>query len=81
MVSGLKKNPLRKSTFYDQPPSATHYVAKFVLLVCLFLAFTFVFLPYVNVNLKTPKVAPWHWLGVHGPYFSRRGFLGFTCYP
>ena len=23
-------------TFYGQPPSATHYVVKFVLLVCLF---------------------------------------------
>ena len=79
-------------TFYGQPHSATHYV-KFVLLVCLCLAFTFVFsaetllfayfilvlLPYVNVNLKTPKVALWHWLGVHGPYFFRSGLLGFTC--
>ena len=30
-------------TFYGQPPSATHYVVKFVLLVCLFLAFYFRF--------------------------------------
>ena len=29
-------------TFYGQPPSATHHV-RFVLLVCLFLAFTFFF--------------------------------------
>ena len=77
-------------TFYSQPPSATHYV-KFVLLVCLFLAFTFdfsaeilffayfilVLLPYVNVNLKTPKVAPWHWPTV--PIFPVACFLGFTC--
>ena len=44
-----------------------------------FAYFILVMLSYVNVNLKTPKVAPWHWLGVHGPYFSRSGFLGFTC--
>ena len=65
--------------FYGQPLLATHYVVKFVLLVCLFLALTFVLLEkyrfslisfkycclMLNVNLKTPKVAPWHWLGVH----------------
>ena len=40
-----------------------------------FAYFILVLLPYVNINLKTPKVAPWHWLGVHGPYFSRSGFV------
>ena len=79
MVRRFEKESVEKVvTFYGQPPSATCYIVKFVLLVCLFsylLSFFFleilflayfilVLLPNVNVNLKSPKVVPWYWLGV-----------------
>ena len=38
--------------------------------------FTYLYKP---AGLKTPKASPQHWLGVHGPYFSKIGFSGFTC--
>ncbi len=66
-------------TFYCQPSLASRYVVQIILPV--YLIATFVSFCRIVVNLKTPKVAPWHRLGVHGPYFSHSCliFIGFTC--